>query len=281
MVYTVLHIKKHRTMFAATVIAVVLSGMMLFHRPCNTYVFYDSGQADCFLVKTNSNRDILIDTGEYALGSPIAYYSGDFIDCIFLTHSHDDHIGGLEGILERFRVGVVFIPGCGGCEMEDVIRLCKQNDVPVKTLIAGDRLFMDEYEILVLNPFDKDYLSLNDTSLVLKLIYGDKSLLYTGDIEIPAEIDVLSSGFNMDSDLFKVPHHGAAGSAYAGFFDEVSPEIAVVSCGRNSFGHPSREVFGLLNGIPVYSTDRHGAVVIKGLKNGYRIKLCRTRTTVD
>jgi competence protein ComEC len=223
----------------------------------------------------------LIDTGEFALGNPIAHYSGDYIDCIFLTHAHQDHIGGLEGILGRFRVGAVFIPGCSGCEMDSVIKLCRNFNVPVKALVAGDMLSFDNYEIRVLNPFQRDYLSLNDTSLVLKLVHGDTSLLYCGDIEMLAEIDILSSGAVLDSGIFKVPHHGASGSAHGKFFNAVSPEIAVISCGRNCFGHPSGEVFELLERIPVYSTDRHGAVIIKELNDGYKVTLCRIRTTDD
>ena len=280
-VYLALQLKRLSLIPVAVVTLALSVYMMFFAVPKDTYVFFDSGQADCFLVKTEKGRDIIIDTGKYAQCNSIAYFCGDYIDCIFLTHAHMDHVGGLAAILNRFRVGVVFIPGCGGAEMSGVENMCRSAGVPCIKLTEGETIEIDGYDIHVFNPFAKDYLSLNDTSLVLKLTHGDKSLLYCGDIEMPAEIDILANGCDLEADIFKIPHHGAFGSAYEGFYGEVRPEIAVISCGENYFGHPSLECLELLEGTAVYRTDLHGAVIIKYIKDGYRIKVCRTQITIE
>ncbi len=280
-VYLVLHMKKHLLVPAAVASLAIMGYLMFFAVPVDTYVFFDSGQADCFLVKTDMGRDIIIDTGKYADCNSIAHFCGDYIDCIFITHAHIDHIGGLESILGRFRVGAVFVPGCGSAEMTGVRDMCTLAGVPCIELKAGTDMELDGYDISVLNPLDKDYLSLNDTSLVLKLTHGDKSLLYCGDIEMPAEIDLLAGGCDLAADIFKVPHHGAAGSAYKRFYEAVGPEAAIISCGENYFGHPSQDCMELLEGLPVYRTDQHGAIVIKAKKDGYKVTLCRRQIITE
>ena len=158
-VYLALTIRKFSLIPIAVIIISAASYLMFFAMPVNTYVFLDSGQADCFIIKTDRGRDIIIDTGKYALGNSISHFCGDYIDYIFLTHAHMDHIGGIEAIFDRFRVGTVFIPGCNGNEMGLVENLCQSYGVPTIKLTAGNTLKLDGYEIIVLNPYHKDYLS--------------------------------------------------------------------------------------------------------------------------
>lgn len=277
--YLFFNMKKKRLVPVFTVVCVVSLYMLFFAVPKNTFVFFDSGQADCFLIKTDKKSDIVIDTGKYALNNSLAHFCGDYIDMIFLTHSHQDHIGGLESILKRFRVGIVFIPGCYGAQMTGVRAICDKYNVRCVGLTTGDRLKADGYEILVLNPYDVDNLSLNDTSIVLKLSYGNNSLLYCGDIEMPGEISVLGSGYDLKADILKVPHHGAAGSAYKEFFEAVSPKMAIISCGVNYFGHPSEEILDLLKSYETFRTDKNGAIIIKLKKDRYKLTTCMNQTT--
>ncbi|MFO7612290.1 MAG: DNA internalization-related competence protein ComEC/Rec2 [Clostridia bacterium] len=269
--YAILHYPKYSLYAAASIAAAVALYIGIFSFSADICVFFDSGQADCFLIKTGEG-DILIDTGEYALGSPIAHFCGDYIDAIFISHAHEDHTGGLEGILERFRVGIVYIPGGRFAEMEEIAELCKRYGVMCKALLAGDHLNAGGYDIQVLNPMDKSYLSLNDTSMVLKLTCGENTMLFCGDAGIPSEMDMMSRAGLLDADIFKVPHHGAGNAAYEKFFSAVSPEISVISCGLNYFGHPSSEALELLGDSSVFRTDMDGAVVIRMGRNGYKVK---------
>ena len=111
----------------------------------------------------------------------------------------------------------------------------------------------------------EEYSDTNDNSLVLRLTYGDKSFLFTGDMEREAENDLLDSGVKLSSDVLKVGHHGSSTSTSYRFLYEVSPEIAVISCGEdNSYGHPHEEVLSRLSDadVTVYRTDLDGSVVL-------------------
>lgn len=253
--------------------AAVLAAYMAFcPTPSNTCVFFDAGQADCHLVKTDKRGDMLIDTGEYALSGPIAHFAGDYIDAVFITHAHNDHAGGLSAILERFRVGTVYVPGCAGADTGGIKSICRENDVKCTELTAGDRLKIDGYDIEVLHPEPNRYLSLNDTSLVLKLEYGGHGMLFCGDIEQAAEADMLDRGENLEADVLKVPHHGSKTSASKDFLDRVSAEIAIIPCGRNVFGHPAQQMLGALGEARVYRTDLDGAVTVKIGKDEYKVE---------
>ncbi|MBN2557728.1 MAG: DNA internalization-related competence protein ComEC/Rec2 [Clostridia bacterium] len=269
--YVILHYPKYSLHAASSIAAAAALCIGIFSFSADLCVFFDSGQADCFLIKS-ARGDILIDTGGHALGSPIAHFCGDYIDAIFISHAHEDHTGGLSDILERFRVGVVYIPGGRFTEMEEIADMCKRYDVACRTLLAGGRLNAGGYVIEVLNPMDKCYLSLNDTSLVLKLTCGQNTMLFCGDAGIPAEMDMMSRAESLDADIFKVPHHGAGNAAYEKFFSAVSPEISVISCGLNYFGHPSSETLGLLRDSTVFRTDMDGAVIIRMTRGGYKVK---------
>ena len=111
----------------------------------------------------------------------------------------------------------------------------------------------------------EEYSDTNNNSLVLRLTYGDKSFLFTGDMEREAENDLLDSGVKLSSDVLKVGHHGSSTSTSYRFLYEVSPEIAVISCGEdNSYGHPHEEVLSRLSDadVTVYRTDLDGSVVL-------------------
>jgi competence protein ComEC len=116
----------------------------------------------------------------------------------------------------------------------------------------------------------------NNGSLALKLEGRKKTFLFTGDIKEEAEEDIIHLGKWLRSDVVKVPHHGGRTSAYKPFYDVVSPEIAVISVGRdNSFGHPHQDTLDMLEGAKIYRTDMNGAVKITEKNGGLEVKTYR------
>jgi len=136
------------------------------------------------------------------------------------------------------------------CEKDDVITLDKKTYIEV--LHPREGIYFNESGI-------------NNSSLVLKLNFKDVSILFTGDIEKEAERLLCEDEVNLDADVLKVAHHGSSTSSTEEFLDSVTPDVAVISVGKNNFGHPSEEVLQRMEskGIYVLRTDISGAVVLK------------------
>jgi len=264
--------ERKKGMLYPVVCTVLITLYFLFAAiPSNTWVFLDSGKADCIIVKTCTGRDILIDAGEYMQGNSLAHFTGDYIDCIFISHAHEDHMGGLFDILDRFRVGAVYVPGCSGANIKAVIDMCLEKGIPCISLLAGDVLEIDGCTLEIMNPADYEYLSLNDTSMVIKLTQTDRTILLCGDSEIASELDMLARGCDLKADVLKVPHHGAVNAAEQDFIDAVDAGIAIITCGADDYNHPSAKTLARLAGCDIYRSDLNGAIIIKLTKNGYRV----------
>ncbi|MDP2277402.1 MAG: hypothetical protein Q8K51_04175, partial [Nitrospirota bacterium] len=139
-----------------------------------------------------------------------------------------------------------------------------------RILERGDVIEGKGYKIYVLHPY-KEFYTMNgdsdngdnNSSLVLKVEGSKKAFLFTGDIKEEAQDDIIHLGKWLKSDVVKVPHHGGRTSAYKPFYDVASPEIAVISAGRdNAFGHPHHETLEMLEDAKIYRTDMNGAVKI-------------------
>jgi competence protein ComEC len=133
--------------------------------------------------------------------------------------------------------------------------------IPVRTLVAGERVEMDGVRIDVLSADGQG----NNGSLVLRLRFGERSFLLTGDIERQTEMNLVGKGLDLRTDVLKVAHHGSKTSTTAEFLERTDASIAVISAGAgNSFGHPHQEVIDRLRsrGLEILETSRHGAITI-------------------
>ena len=128
----------------------------------------------------------------------------------------------------------------------------------------GVKYRLGEAQFEFLGPVE-DHKNVNDDSLVLRLVYGDTSFLFTGDMTAKAEKELINDGLSVRCDVLKVGHHGSSGSSCYQFLYEAQPKIAVISCADgNKYGHPHEETLSRLRDadVTVYRTDVDGSVVI-------------------
>jgi competence protein ComEC len=246
--------------------------------------FFDVGQGDAILIKTPEHQRILIDGGPdnkvvTKLGEHLPFYVKE-IDLVIMTHPHADHLTGLIEVLKRYRVKKVLSTGVLHTTNEYISWLeeIKKQNIPMEIAKAGQTItFGDKTKIEILNPAEdfvgEEASSLNNTSIVFKLIFDKTSFLFTGDAEKEVE-DKLISSADLKADVLKVAHHGSKNSTSQEFLDKVKPKIAVISVGKdNKFGHPSRLTLEKLDkaGVEIFRTDKDGDVKI--VSDGTKIEI--------
>lgn len=226
------------------------------------------GQGDSFFIRTPSGRSILLDGGgSLSPVQPFRRNAGservvpylrhrqvERLDCVILSHPHDDHLLGLLAVLEEFEVGMVLDSGLEHASpaYERCLDLISTKGIPYQVLRAGDTLHLgDGVTITVLYPQEvrpKLPSPQNNNSLLLRMEYGGIRLLFTGDLEAPVLYDLARDPHvDLRSQWLKVPHHGSRGSLVEEFYQAVDPIWAVISAGPNSFGHPHPEVLEALD----------------------------------
>lgn len=254
--------------------------------------FFDVGQGDSALIRTPEGRDILVDGGPgkavlERLDEVLPFWDR-YIDVVVLTHPHEDHIGGLDDVLERYTVGRVLEPDILN-EPENMVYFNKlagltevgPPGVPGGTTsvspIVGDKIILEQdLEMGFVYPLslhlEED--DLNDTSLVFQLKYKGKKFLFVGDATSEVEAKIMSA--DLDADFLKVGHHGSRYSSSMEFLEKVTPIISFISVGEgNSFGHPTKDALDRLKavGSRVLRTDKSGTVEVEIFDTGeWRIR---------
>lgn len=230
----------------------------------------DVGQGDCILIKTPSNKNILVDSGdersEHIVKSYLNKEKVKSLDMIIATHPDSDHIGSLDFIVRNFNVKNIYMPN-QNVESNAYINLinsCTDKNLPIKYLSKGDSINIeDNIDLLILNPsYIQNDNNLN--SIVFNLTYKNKSFLFTGDCEESNELDMINSFDLEDVDFLKVAHHGSSSSTSIKFINEVTPDVAVISCGyKNQYGHPHQSTLDTLeeNNTLTYRTDINGDMI--------------------
>ncbi|MFH1565853.1 MAG: MBL fold metallo-hydrolase [bacterium] len=221
---------------------------------------FDVGQGDSILIKTPNNKKVLIDGGpEESIVGKIPQNLPFFdcnVDIIISTHSHSDHLNGLNSVLKRCTSPLFIINDIGSVKVEP------KATVQIIEGFRGDKFFLDNVNFYILWPpegFQSQ--DLNNLSIVVLVEYAGFKALFTGD----AESGVLLSVTEKDIDFLKVSHHGSYDEDLEKLLMTLKPEIMAISVGKNSFGHPSSQVLGIADSadIEVFRTDVVGDVVIK------------------
>lgn len=257
----------------------VIFGTSLARQPLRI-TFLDVGQGDSALVETPSGGIYFIDGGGYetygnapqkertpiseSVLLPVLYAKSiRRIDGVFISHNHADHAQGIEELLAEIPVGQIYVSSKYNNEA-----LLRQNKVPVEILVKGSVLESgDGLSFEVLWPESKrealEDEEQNDASMLLRLCYGSRSFLFTGDAGFSVEEAVIRS--LPETDVLKVGHHGSRFSTSSEFLKKINPSLAVISVGRyNSFGHPTDEVLQNIeaSGAVCKRTDQNGAVEV-------------------
>ncbi len=276
---------KKRDIFVIVLILVVLAVSFIFSQlkeqsalaassmedgECELHMI-DVGQSDSFLLKTKEGN-ILIDAGtqsaEYELHEYLVKEGITSFDYVIFTHPHEDHIGNGDMIMESFEVENVIMPDVTSDTVcfESLIESIYGSDAEVHMAEPGATYSVGELSFKIFGPAECDPDDLNNCSIVMRADYGEISILFSGDAEKSAELEVWERyADELDCDIYKVAHHGSSTSNGDEFFGAASPDLALISCGfGNSYGHPHREVIEMLDelGITFKRTDVDGDVVV-------------------
>lgn len=256
----------------ALVVAAVPRGLGALPPRTLTVTAIDVGQGDAFLVESPAAR-ILVDAGEDGTAAQWLRDQGRrHLDLVIVTHPHLDHIGGVPAVLGAVRVGAVWLRPLP-TELphpEVVLSLADEQGIVVRDPVAGDRARIGDLDLEVLGPppgrpYRASRSELNDTSIVVRITHRGRRVLLAGDVEQPAQADLLARPELLRAEVLAVPHHGSSTTDPA-FLAAVAPRIGLVSAGvDNRHGHPADETLAILDelGVEVRRTDLEGSIRVE------------------
>jgi competence protein ComEC len=240
----------------------------------------DVGQGDSILVTFGTDETMLIDAGEskdaYAVKDELKERGITQIDVLVATHPHADHIGGIAEIIDGYEIGCVYMPDMQSDSKtyQNLRDAIEKHDVLLIEAYAGESFNLGDAACTIVSPAKDADKDANNESVMLLLDYLDSEFLFTGDAEEWAENEVMDAGYNIDADVLKVAHHGSSTGTSEAFLQAVTPDYAVISCGRdNKYGHPHEETLELLDeyDIDTLRTDISGDVVF--ISDGYKLQV--------
>ncbi len=245
--------------------------------------FLDVGQADSILIQ-NGDANMLIDAGNNEDGKKlVSYFQSLGIESfqyVIGTHAHEDHIGGMDDIIDNFDIDTFYMPDVitTTATFESVLDSLEAKNIAFQTPSIDSifKLGNATIDVLYVGTDDSD---LNNTSIVLKLTYGNTSVLFMGDAE--KEVETIIEKKDISADVLKVGHHGSNTSSSKTFLEKVNPSYAIISVGTgNSYGHPSNTTIQNLENqnIQIYRTDENGTIIMTSDGTNITFQTIQTNT---
>ena len=260
----------------SSLIEKVYSGINDFISPSNEkgegckVTILDVGQASCAIVESNGEY-MLFDGGDKSTSSYVVAYCKEQgiqrFKYIVASHYHADHVYGLIGVLESdIEVENII---CPDYVADTSAQRALYERVPENERIipyVSQKFQIGEITARCISPVTDSYSDDNGYSVGFVFEYGDFSFLIDGDATHETESDMLAEGIDVDVDMLVVPHHGSTYSSSIEWLEQVTPEVAVISCGKdNEYFHPHGGTLDRLkeSGVKeLYRTDLNGVVVV-------------------
>ena len=253
--------------------------------------FLDVGQGLSVLIQSDG-KNMIYDGGDRSASSFVVSYLKDqnveTIDYLISSHYDEDHLSGLIGCLNAFKVNNVI-----GSDYEHDSQLYQSfmdavssNNLTVQHPSVGDTFNLGSAQFTILSPTNIDTNDSNNNSIAIKITSGKNSFIVTGDAEHGSEADIINTGIDISCDVLCLGHHGSARSTSWDFLQKTVPEFAVISCGTdNQYGHPDADTLDKLSSmeIALFRTDKQGTIIAEsdGENINWNLDPCNDYTPGD
>lgn len=281
-----------------SIIAILLSFFSLFTLGCGQQKesvgqtegemkvhYINVGQGDSILIQVN-DKNMLIDAGPGKSKDMLINYLDSLnlkkIDYVIATHPHEDHIGNLDDVINKYEIGEFYAPKVTHTTKayENMIKALKKKNLKINVIKEGTSSIDLGVgtKVSVFSPIKNEYKKgseqdFNNYSPIMKVEFGETSFLFTGDAENEVEDEVLKKGYDVSADVLKFGHHGSSTSTSEAFLKAVNPSIGVIQLAKdNKYGHPHKETLDLIKKykITTYRNDKDGDIVL--ISDGKTIK---------